>query len=112
MAQNFDDVQKFGKENLDNAVKSLTAVTKGYQAINAELVDYTKKSFEDGSAVFEKIATVKSLDKLVELQSDYLKTAYEAAIARATKIGELYSDLFKEAYKPYEAAFGKFAPAK
>ena len=112
MAQNFDDVQKFGKENLDNAVKSLTAVSKGYQAIGAELVDYTKKSVEDGSAIFEKIAAVKSLDKLIELQSDYAKTAYETALARATKIGELYSSLLKEAYKPYEAAFGKFAPAK
>lgn len=112
MAQNFEDVQKLGKDGLDNAVKSLTAFSKGYQAIAAELVDYSKKSFEDGSAAFEKLATVKSLDKVVELQSDYLKAAYEAAIARATKISELYSDLFKEAYKPYEAAFGKLAPAK
>lgn len=112
MAQNLEDVQKLGKEGLDSAVKSLTAVSKGYQAIAAEFVDYTKKSFEDGSTAMEKFATAKSLDKLVELQSDYVKAAYEAAIARATKIGELYAELFKEAYKPYEATFGKLAPAK
>lgn len=112
MAQNFEDVQKLGKEGLDSAVKSMTAVTKGYQAIAAEMVDYTRKAFEDGSTAFERLATVKSLDKLIELQSDYLKTAYEAALARATKIGELYSELLKEAFKPYEATFGKLTPAK
>ena len=37
MAQNFEDVQKFGKENLDSAVKAMTALTKGYQAIAAEM---------------------------------------------------------------------------
>ncbi|AVO45214.1 phasin family protein [Phreatobacter cathodiphilus] len=112
MAQNLEDVQKLGKDGLDNAVKAMTALTKGYQAIAAELVDYTKKSFEDGSASIEKIAAVKSLDKAIELQSDYAKSAYEAAVARATKIGELYTDLFKEVFKPYEAAMAKFAPAK
>jgi phasin family protein len=112
MAQNFEDVQKFGKENLDSAVKAMTALTKGYQAIAAEMVDFTKKSFEDSSATIEKIAAVKSLDKAIEVQSEFAKSAYETAVARATKIGELYTDLMKEAYKPYEAAFGKFAPAK
>ena len=111
MAQNFEDVQKFGKENLDSAVKAMTALTKGYQAIAAEMVDFTKKSFEDSSATIEKIAAVKSLDKAIEVQSDYMKGAYETAVARATKIGELYNDLLKEAFKPYEASLGKFAPA-
>ena len=112
MAQNFEDVQKFGKENLDSAVKAMTALTKGYQAIAAEMVDFTKKSFEDSSATIEKIAAVKSLDKAIEVQSEFAKSAYEAAVARATKIGELYTDLMKEAFKPFEATFGKFAPAK
>jgi phasin family protein len=112
MTQNFEDVQKLGKDGLDNAVKAMTAVTKGYQAIAAEVVDYAKKSFEDGAAAVEKISTVKSLDKVIELQSDFAKAAYETAVARATKIGELYSDLAKEAFKPYEGLLGKFAPAK
>lgn len=112
MAQNFEDVQKIGKDGVDNAVKAMTALTKGYQAIAAEMVDYSKKAFEDGSATIEKIAAVKSLDKAIEVQSDYAKASYEAAVARATKIGELYQDLMKEVFKPYDAAFGKFAPAK
>ena len=33
----------------------------------------------------------KSLEKAMEVQSDYLKTAYEDFVAEATKLGELYA---------------------
>ena len=60
----------------------------------------------------EKLFGAKSLDKAIEIQTDYAKTAYEGFVAQATKIGELYSDLAKEAYKPFEAFAAKVAPAK
>lgn len=110
--QTFEDVQKLGKDGVDTMVKSMTVVSKGYQAIAAEVVDYSKKSFEDGSAAVEKLVAVKSLDKAFEVQTEFAKSSYEAAVARATKIGELYADLAKELYKPYEGMFAKFAPAK
>jgi hypothetical protein len=40
----------------------------------------------------------------MELQADYMKTAYESFVAQSTKMSELYADLAKEAYKPYETA--------
>lgn len=112
MIQNFEDVQKLGKENLDAAVKAMTSFSKGYQAIAAEMVDYSKKSFEDGSAAMEKLLGAKSLDAAIELQTSFAKTSYETAVARATKIGELVADLSKEAYKPFEAAMSKAPAAK
>jgi hypothetical protein len=33
-------------------------------------------------------------------------------VAEATKLGELYADLAKEAYKPFETHFGKAASVK
>ena len=107
MINGFDDIQKLGKDNVDIALKSADAVTKGFQAIAAETADYGKKSFEAGSSALEKLLGVKSLDKAIEVQTDYAKTAYEAFVAEATKIGALYSDLAKEAYKPFEVALAK-----
>jgi hypothetical protein len=107
MFQNFDEIQKLSKENVDVAVKSASAVTKGVQAIAVEVVDYSKKSFEQGSATVEKLFGAKSLDKAIEIQSEYVKTTYEGLISQATKLGSLYTDLAKEAYKPYEAVFSR-----
>ncbi len=107
MAKNFEDLQQVGKENVEVAMKSAESMSKGAQAIAAEVADYSKKAFEDGSAMLEKLFGVKSLEKAIELQSEYAKTSYEGFAAKATKIGELYTDLAKESYKPFETLMAK-----
>ena len=88
-------------------MKSFGTVTKGVQAIAVEVADYQKKAFEQSSAALEKLFGAKSLDKAIETQTEYFKTAYEGFVAEATKIGELYADLAKETYKPIEGALAK-----
>ena len=107
MVKNFEDLQQVSKENIDIAMKSVGAVSKSAQAIAVEVADYSKKTFEQGSAALEKLFGVKSLEKAIELQTEYAKTAYEGFVAEATKIGELYADLAKESYKPFETMLVK-----
>jgi hypothetical protein len=107
MMQSFEDTGKFGKEFMDNSLKSFASVSKSAQAIAVEASEYTKKSFESGSAAFEKVLSSGSLEKALEIQTDYAKQAYEGFVAEATKLGELYADLAKEAYKPFESAVAK-----
>ena len=109
MMQNFDDIQKLGKDNMDVMMQSIGAMTKGMQAIASEVADYQKKSFEDSTAAMEKLVAAKSLDKAFEAQSDYMKSAYEGFVGEVTKIGEMYTELAKDAYKPYEGAIAKSA---
>lgn len=107
MAQTFEDAGKVGKEFVDSGLKSFASLSKGLQAIAVETTDYAKTSFETGSAAFEKLVSAKSLEKVVEIQADYARTAYEGFVAEATKIGELYADLFKDYYKPFETVAAK-----
>ena len=104
-----EELQNYGKEQFDAAVASAGTCTKSLQAIATAYTDYAKKSFEDGTAYLEKLAGVRSLDKAIELQTDYAKTAYETFLAETTKIGELYKDLYKETYKPFESFMPKAA---
>ncbi|WEX90030.1 phasin family protein [Sinorhizobium garamanticum] len=108
---NFEDANKKSKEAMDVAVKSYSALTKGFQAIATEAAGYSKKSFEESIAHFEKLANAKSLEAAFELQTNYLKSSYEGFFAEATKIGEMYADLAKDAYKPYEAPVAKATAA-
>ena len=102
MIKNLEDVQKLSKDNMDATMKSFGALSKASQAIATEVADYSKKSFEDVTKIMEKLLGAKSLDKAIEIQTDFAKTAYESFVAQATKIGELYADLAKESYKPFE----------
>ena len=112
MVKNIDELQQFGKSNIDATVKSFGSLSNGLQAIAAEMADYSKKVFEQGTAATEKLIGAKSLEKAFEVQSDYVKTAYEGFVAEATKLGELYTDLAKEAYKPFEGQWGRAASVK
>jgi hypothetical protein len=112
MVKGFEDVQQFGKDGMDATLKSFGAFTKNAQAIAIEIADYNKKVFEQGTAAAEKLIGAKSLEKAIEVQSDYIKSSYEGFVAEATKLGELYADLAKEAYKPFESQFTKSAATR
>ena len=112
MLKNFDDMQKYGKDQVDSTMRAWGHVSKGVQAIAAETADYSKKSFEEGSAALEKLLGAKSLEKAFEIQTAYAKSAYEGFVAQATRMGELYADLAKESYKPLETFVSNTAVMK
>ena len=58
---------------MDATMKSFGMLSKTTQAIATEVADYSKKSFEDGTKVMEKLLGVKSIDKAIEIQTDYAK---------------------------------------
>ena len=78
---NFDDFQKLSQTNMDAAMKVFGEWNKGWQAIAAEMTDYTKKSFEESTATFEKLLTAKSLEQAIEIQSGFAKRAYDGLAA-------------------------------
>lgn len=103
----YEDVSKLGKENVDVALESAGAISKGIQAIAAESGDFSKKSFEAGSSALEKLIAAPSLDKAVEVQTEFLRSAYEDYVGQMTKVGEIFTGMAKDAYKPYESYLGK-----
>ncbi len=109
MMNSFEEFQKLSKDNMDIAMEAFGSMSKGMQAIAAEVADYQKKSFDESTAAVEKLVASKSLDKAFEAQADYVKTAYEDFVGEMTKIGEMVTDLSKDAYKPYESVMGKMA---
>jgi phasin family protein len=106
-----EDIQQYGKEQLETAVASAATLQNGIQAIASAYGDYTKKSFEDTRSFVEKLSGVKSLDKAMEVQTEYAKSTYETFVAESQKIAGLYTDLAKQTFKPLEGMVAKFVPA-
>ena len=44
-----------------------------------------------------------SIDRAVDIQTAYLRQSYEGFVAEAMKLGGLYADMAKDAYRPFEA---------
>lgn len=105
----FDEANKVGKEAVDTMLKSYSAMANGMQALASEAADYSKRSFEYNTAVAEKLSGAKSVEKIFEIQTDYAKHSYESLVQQATRMGEIYADLAKGAYKPFEQTAAKAA---
>jgi hypothetical protein len=106
-----EDFQKMSKDSYDAALRSYGEVNKGLQAIGTRVTTYSKQAFEDATRTFEKLLGAKSLEHAVEIQSQYAKKAYETWMAEASKIGEMYAAVARDAYKPVEQVKKKFENA-
>ena len=102
-----DDFQKMGKDNFDAVLRSYAELNKGFQAIGARMTEYSKQAFEDASRAFEELAGAKSFESVIEIQSQYAKRAYDTWVAEASKLGEMYAAVARDAHKPVEKAVTK-----
>jgi hypothetical protein len=107
--QNFAHQQN-GKEQIDTGTASGNTLPGSFQAIATAYGDYTKKSFEDTKLFVERLSGVKSLDKAIEVQTEFAKTAYETFVTESQKIGALYGDLAKQSYNPFGGFVAKMTP--
>ena len=53
MVKPFEDMQRFNQVGIDAAMKMMGEWGKSWQAIAAEMTDYSKRSFEDGTHTIE-----------------------------------------------------------
>jgi phasin family protein len=69
--------------------------------------DYTRKSIEEFGSFVEQLSSVRSLDKAMTVQSEFVKRAYETSVAESQKICELHNKLAKQTLQPFQGLMGK-----
>ena len=95
-----NEMNTYSKKNLEAVVASVTAATKGAEALGAQAMAFSKKSFEDQVVAAKSLASAKSVQEVVELQTAFAKTALEAYMAEVGKMSETVSASVKDSMKP------------
>jgi phasin family protein len=95
-----NEVNTYSKKNLEAIVASVTAATKGAEALGAQVMAFSKKSMEDQVAAAKALAGAKSVQEAVELQTAWVKAAMEGYMAEASKMGEVVAASVKDSVKP------------
>jgi len=95
------------KPQVDAALAAANCASVDFQTLATAYGNYTRKSFEDTKAFVEKLSGVRSLEKAVEIQTEFAKQAYETFVTESQKIRELYSGLAKQSLKPFESLVAK-----
>ena len=102
MFKTVEEFQKFSKDQFDAATQSATALSNGVQQMVAEASDYSKKSFETGTDLVQKLFGSRSIETAMQIQIDYAKAAYETAMSEASKIGGIMTATTQDVLKPIE----------
>jgi phasin family protein len=101
------EIQQTTNDLGEAATSSAKTLATSIQTIATAHADYAKKAMQEGTEFFARLTSVKEPAKVMELQSEYAKNAYETFVAESKRISELYADLFKQTTKPLEALIEK-----
>src|SRR5262245_66017201 len=79
-----DEARRMGQQaqermqsGFEAASGSFMEANKGFQALAAEMMSYSKEAFDDAIRTWEKLIGVRSLEQAMQIQSDYAKRVYE-----------------------------------
>jgi len=95
-----NELNAHSKQNLEAVVASVTAATKGAEAIGAQTMAFSKSAFETQVNAARSLAGAKSLQEVVELQTAFAKSALETYMAEVGKMSETVSASMKDSVKP------------
>ncbi len=95
----------FNKGNIEAMVESSKIAAKGLETMGQDTAEYTRKSFEGMTATLKTLASVKSPTDFFKLQSDYARSAFDAAVAQTSKNTETMIKLASDAAQPISSRF-------
>ena len=95
-----NEMNSHSKKNLEAVVASVTAATKGAEALGAQAMAFSKTAFETQVNAARSFAGAKSLQEVMELQTAFAKSALETNMAEVGKMNETMAASVKDSVKP------------
>ncbi len=104
-AKSVEEFNAFGKDVWEAFLASSKVAAKGVEALNAECMAYTKVLLEDGAAASKAMVKAKTMQELVDLQTEFARSCFDSYMSQSTKLGEMTAKTAQEAFEPLNARF-------
>ena len=99
-AKAFEDINEFGKGNVEALVESGKIAAKGFETLGQDYADYARKQFEGTTAALKGFAAVKSPTEFFKLQADFVRGQFDSFVAESSKNTEAMLKLAGDVAKP------------
>ena len=100
-----EEFTELTKGNVEALVTSGKIAAKGAEAIGAEYAAYGKSSFEKASGALKSFTAIKSPTDLLQIQSEFAKSSFDAMVAESSKLTETFVKLAGEVMQPISSRF-------
>jgi len=98
------EYQKAVERGFETASRSFSEANRGFQAMAAEMTDFSKRRWEDVFRAWEQLLRARHFGDVVEVQTQYAQRAFEAYTSEMSKLGEMCLGTARSASKPVEDA--------
>jgi phasin family protein len=100
-----EELADLTRGNVEALVASSKIAAKGVETMSQDAAEYSRKSFEEASAVLKSFAEVKSATDFFKLQGDYARSAFDAAVAESARVSETMLKLAGEVAEPINSRY-------
>jgi len=101
--KSYDEMTVFGKGNVDAVVKAGAIYAKGVEEFSRAFIGLGQIHYETSMAATKAVLGATSLRQVIDLQSEFAKTAVDKTIAETTKLSELARKVATETFEPIQA---------
>jgi phasin family protein len=112
-AFSLDSLTDLGRENMEAVARANLALSEGLKAISEEIFTYAFSTLESASQTATALLGAKTLDEVLQLNSELAKSSFETLVTRSAKLSEMGVNVASGTFKPlgtrFEATFVKFA---
>ena len=77
--------------NTDHGMAAMNEATRSFQAISAELGDYSQRLLADGTATFGELASAKTVSEYMGVMTAFTKRAMEEGVQQMLRMGNMYA---------------------
>jgi len=95
-----EDLNAFGKGNVEALVESGKIAAKGLETLGQGYAEFGRKSFEGATATLKSLAAAKTPTEFLQLQSDYVRSQFDALVAETSKSTEAFIKLAGDVAQP------------
>ena len=98
----YDQFFGYGRETVEAYVKAANAAGKGAEVLQNEIYAYSKQSMEESVSAARALFGSKSVHEAFEVQTDFVKSAFDSYVSEVTKLSEIMFSATKEALNPLQ----------
>lgn len=99
------DMGDFGKGNIEAMVEAGKIAAKHFETLGQDNAEYTRRSFEGMTTAFKNMSSIKSPTEFFTLQSEFARSAFDAAVQQTSKNTEAMIKLASDAVQPLSNRF-------
>jgi phasin family protein len=96
----YEELADLGRENFAAILRANAALTEGLEAIGKEMIGYARSSFERYAETAAALLGAKTLEDVVQVNTDFAKGYMERFIERSQKLSEMSVKVANEALAP------------